>query len=103
MSPDPNGATKTSPAVIGAGTPRRGSDSEEMMHQSHEPDKPLARIEDSFLVLNDGDMWDYEIHMDCLRTAAQVSGWIDHLSSKRWFSAAMKTQMLGALAQEVAP
>jgi len=74
-----------------------------MMHQSHEPDKPLARIEDSFLVLNDGDMWDYEIHMDCLRTAAQVSGWIDHLSSKRWFSAAMKTQMLSALAQEVAP
>ena len=53
------------------------------MHQSHEPDKPLARIEDSFLVLNDGDMWDYEIHMDCLRTADQVSGWIDHLSSKR--------------------
>jgi len=74
-----------------------------MMHQSHEPDKPLARIEDSFLVLNDGDMWDYEIHMDCLRTLDQVAVWIDHLSSKRWFSAAMKMQMLSALAQEVAP
>ena len=35
MSPDPNGATKQSPAVIGAGTPRRGiENNEEMMHEN---------------------------------------------------------------------
>ena len=56
------------------------------MHQSHEPDKPLARIEDGYLILNDGAMWDYEIH----------------LSEKRWFSADMKAQMLGALMQGAA-
>lgn len=72
------------------------------MHQPNEPSKPLARIEDGFLVLNDGAMWDYEINLDCLRSAAQVTEWIDHLSDKRWFSDAMKAQMLGALTQEVA-
>lgn len=73
------------------------------MHQQSTHGKPLARIDGGFLVLNDGAMWDYEIHLDCLQTKEQVAQWVDHLSAKRWFSGAMKAQMLGALAQEVAP
>lgn len=72
------------------------------MHQSHEPDKPLARIEDGYLILNDGAMWDYEIHLGCLKDESQVTQWVDHLSEKRWFSADMKEQMLGALMQGAA-
>lgn len=71
------------------------------MHQSHKPDKPLARIEGGYLILS-GALGDYEIHLGCLRTTAQVAQWIDHLTEKRWFSDAMKAQMLGALAGEVA-
>ena len=72
------------------------------MPKPTEPSKPLARIEDGYLILNDGAMWDYEIHLGCLKDESQVTQWVDHLNEKRWFSADMKAQMLGALMQGAA-
>lgn len=53
------------------------------MPQPTEPSKPLARIEDGFLVLNDGAM--------------QRAHWLEHLGDKRWFSDGMKAHMLRLL------
>ena len=67
------------------------------MPQPTEPSKPLARIEDGFLVLNDGAMWDYEISLDQLRSTDQRAHWLEHLGDKRWFSDGMKAHMLRLL------
>lgn len=67
------------------------------MTKNDAPSKTLVRIEDGYLVLNDGDMWDYEIHINQLKSKSQINQWLEHLSEKRWFSEKMKSAILSLL------
>lgn len=62
--------------------------------------RPLARVEDGFMILNDGQMWDYDIPMRELLTRHGLNAWVLHLSEKTWFSRRMLDEMCDLVAKE---
>ena len=48
-----------------------------------------VRIEGAFVVLNDGQMWDYDIPLRDLMTPDGLQRWVDHLSEKNWVTKPM--------------
>lgn len=55
--------------------------------------RPQVRIEDGYVILNDGHMWDYDIPMKDLRTLHGLEGWITHLSEKTWVTPQMLAEV----------
>lgn len=48
-----------------------------------------VRVEDGYVILNDGQMWDYDIPLRDLQTEHGLRQWLDHLSEKNWVTPSM--------------
>ncbi|MDD4195522.1 MAG: hypothetical protein PHT96_03790 [Syntrophorhabdaceae bacterium] len=61
--------------------------------------KKVVRIERHHLTIQVTRSFDYPIPLSELGSPEKLRWWLDHLGGKVWFSAGMKTDMIGLLRQ----